>query len=159
MGVPGYVDPEHGWLPTTPRDQSCAICSNRDVIWLHPLAADSIRFRVYGKTHTLPTFWTLCDSCENLYVAGKDEMLVQRMSRIHGHWFWESPQDILETIRKPPQRQRRRLGLRNQPVRRIHPSHHLAIRQLPQIRALPHAGEVGRRGTRHAHRRPVATTK
>jgi hypothetical protein len=78
---PGYVDPEYGWLPSTPDGQSCAICGEANVVWLHPLAKDKVRFRVYGKQHTLPTFWTLCEHCERLYAAGIDVELVDLMIR------------------------------------------------------------------------------
>jgi hypothetical protein len=34
---------------------------------------------VYGKGHTLPTFWTLCERCESLYAAGVDDKLIELM--------------------------------------------------------------------------------
>lgn len=77
---PGYEDPQLGWLPTTPRDQSC-LCGDQSVVWLHPLASDKVRYREYGKGHRLPTFWTLCERCESLYNAGADDELVDLMQR------------------------------------------------------------------------------
>ena len=32
-------------------------------------------------TSTLPTFWTLCERCESLYLAGADSELVELMQR------------------------------------------------------------------------------
>ena len=29
--------------------------------------------RAYGKGHTLPGFWTTCESCERRYAAGEDD--------------------------------------------------------------------------------------
>lgn len=78
---PGYEDPQLGWLPTTARDQSCSLCGDESVVWLHPLASDKVQYREYGKGHTLPTFWTLCERCESFYTAGADDKLVDLMQR------------------------------------------------------------------------------
>jgi hypothetical protein len=71
-----------GWVdgaPTLSTDHSCAICGRGDVVWVHPLDAAKVRYRAWGKGHTLPTFWALCDGCEDLYRVGDDETLVARM--------------------------------------------------------------------------------
>jgi hypothetical protein len=77
--VPGYVDPVLGWLPTTTRDQSCSVCGEDSVSWLHPLDPGKVEYREYGKGRTLPSFWTLCARCEDLYAAGADDELVALM--------------------------------------------------------------------------------
>lgn len=98
--VPGYLDPHHGWLPSGPEDQSCAICSSAPVEWLHPLNSATGFHREYGKGQTLPSFWTLCLSCESLYRAGDNAALVAVMQR-SGHWFCANDEDVEERIRKP----------------------------------------------------------
>jgi hypothetical protein len=77
-------DPEYplGWLdglPTSGRDQSCAICGNQAVAWVHRLDPDDARFRLWGKGHTLPTFWTLCRSCEDRHDAADHAGLAEVM--------------------------------------------------------------------------------
>jgi|ERR1700710_904553 len=72
---PGWVD----GLPTSGRDQSCAICGDRKVAWVHRLDADDVRFRMHGKGYTLPTFWTLCQPCEDIYSAGDHTAIAQTM--------------------------------------------------------------------------------
>ena len=89
-----------GWVdgaPTSGRDQSCAFCESPVVRWVHPLAADLVTYRVYGKGHTLPTFWALCERCESLYVAGDDPSLLRLMVASDA-WQWETAADIDETI-------------------------------------------------------------
>jgi hypothetical protein len=80
----GRGDPEDppGWvdgLPTSGRDQSCAICQSPTVAWVHRLDPDDARFRLWGKGHTLPSFWTLCSSCENLHSVGDHTTLAATM--------------------------------------------------------------------------------
>jgi hypothetical protein len=94
--TPEWVD----GAPTNGRDQSCALCCSWDVAWVHRLASDLVQYRVYGKGHTLPTFWMLCDRCERSYAAGDDEALVRVMKSSDG-WFWQTGEDITETVRKP----------------------------------------------------------
>jgi hypothetical protein len=72
------------WLPTSARDQSCAVCGDDRVTWLHPLAKDLVEIRVNNSGYTLPTFWTLCDGCESFYAAGKDDQLRTRMQQPDG---------------------------------------------------------------------------
>lgn len=65
---PGWVD----GAPTSGIGQLCAFCGTREVAWVHPLASDLVTYRVYGKGHTLPNFWALCDRCEgNLRGGGR----------------------------------------------------------------------------------------
>src|SRR3954464_14187367 len=74
-------DPQ-GWVdgaPTSGIGQSCAFCGTRDVAWVHPLARDLVTYPEYGKMHTLPTFWSLCDRCEEVYASGDDNAAVQLM--------------------------------------------------------------------------------
>jgi hypothetical protein len=96
-------DDPTGWIngvPTSGHDQSCAICGALDVVWVHPLDPERVRYREYGKGHRLPTFWCLCDPCEQLHRAGYDQNLVELMKAAPG-WYWESPADIDECLRQP----------------------------------------------------------
>ncbi len=90
-----------GWLdgaPTSGIGQSCAFCGTRDVAWIHRLSPELVGYRVYGKGHTLPTFWTLCDGCEQLYESGDDEAAVQVM---RSSWLPVADEDVTECIRQP----------------------------------------------------------
>jgi hypothetical protein len=93
---PGWVD----GMPTTSWGQSCAICRTADGAWIHPLDPGLVRYREYDKGHTLPGFWALCQRCEELYLAGQDDDLVEIMKSAPG-WLWDSPRDIDECLRKP----------------------------------------------------------
>jgi hypothetical protein len=101
-----YVGPpEHppGWVdgvPTSGRGQSCVFCGGPRVAWVHPLNSGLVQYQAYGKGHTLPTFWTLCERCESVYRAGDDEVAVELM-KVHMEGFWETDDDVEETIRKP----------------------------------------------------------
>jgi hypothetical protein len=101
-----YVGPrEHppGWVdgaPTSGRGQSCVFCGGSTVAWVHPLTSGLVRYQAYGKGPTLPTFWTLCERCEGVYRAGDDEVSVELM-KVHMEGFWETDDDVEETIRKP----------------------------------------------------------
>ena len=101
MDGPDEADPE-GWVagaPTNGRGQSCAFCG-REVAWVHPLASDLVAYREYGKGHTLPTFWALCDRCEGIYSSGDVDAAVEVM-RSSDVWSWVSVEDVAECIRKP----------------------------------------------------------
>lgn len=100
--VPGWLHPQFGWLPNGPEQQSCAICASPSVEWVHPLNPDSVKYRVYGKGHTLPTFWTLCSACESIYQAGDDSALVEIM-KASGHSYSETEEGIEQSIRQPLQ--------------------------------------------------------
>lgn len=86
--------------PTSGRDQSCAFCATQDVAWVHPLARDLVAYCVYGKGHTLPTFWVLCDRCEQMYAAGDVDAAVQVMRSSDG-WSWVADEEVAECIRQP----------------------------------------------------------
>lgn len=87
-------------LPTSARDQTCAFCGGEPVAWVHPLDPDRVTFRVYGKGHTLPTFWTLCDRCEQLYQSGDVEATVE-LSKAAQSDSWASERDVDEIVRQP----------------------------------------------------------
>jgi len=91
---PGWVD----GAPTSGIGQSCAFCGTRDVAWVHPLARDLLAYREYGKGHTLPTFWALCDRCERVYASGDDDAAVEVM---RSYRSWVTDEDVAECIRKP----------------------------------------------------------
>ena len=79
--------------------RSCAFCGSRDVVWSHRLAEDLVAYREYGKAHTLPASWALCDRCEGLYASGDDDAAVEVM-RSSG-WSWVADADVAESIRQP----------------------------------------------------------
>jgi ribosomal protein S14 len=70
---------EQTGLPTTNRDQSCAFCGRSRPLFVHRFHLSSIRFRAYGRGRTLPTFWTVCERCEELVINGNDEELLLLM--------------------------------------------------------------------------------
>jgi hypothetical protein len=72
---PGWV----GGAPTDPTGHSCAVCGARDVVWVHLLDDNKVRFSLRGQGQTLSTYWALCDRCEALLQAGDDEGLVELM--------------------------------------------------------------------------------
>jgi hypothetical protein len=85
--------------PTSRHAQSCAFCGH-EVAWVHPLASDLVAYREYGKGHTLPTFWALCDRCEGIYASGDVDAAVEVM-RASDAWSWVAVEDVDECIRKP----------------------------------------------------------
>lgn len=84
--------------PTSGIGQSCAFCGTRDVAWVHPLARDRLTYRQYGRGHTLPTFWALCERCEGVYTSGDDDAAVDVM---RSHWPNAGDEDVAECIRTP----------------------------------------------------------
>ena len=66
---------------------------------MHPLAADSLTYREYGKQHTLPTFWFLCEHCEQLHVAGDVAAMVAAMRG--SEWSWVEDDDAVECVLQP----------------------------------------------------------
>ncbi|MDQ1554740.1 MAG: hypothetical protein QOK46_1818 [Microbacteriaceae bacterium] len=95
------VDPP-GWVdgaPTSGHDQSCALCGSAEVALVHPLEASLVTHRQYGKGHRLPTFWALCQSCEDLYQDRADVQIVEIMKSSAG-WFWDFDDDVSERIQK-----------------------------------------------------------
>lgn len=98
-----HQDPP-GWLdgaPTSGEGGMCVFCGSANVAWMHPLDRNNIQYRAYGKGHTLPTYWTLCEQCEQIYQTGDDDAAINAMKN---HWIWH---DIDESIRKPLQTFRR----------------------------------------------------
>ena len=85
--------------PRVAPTQSCAFCGGADVVWVHPLATDRVQFRRFGKDDTLPSFWALCESCEQLYQDGEDDQLIALMKRAGG-WIWQGA-DVEDVLRKP----------------------------------------------------------
>jgi hypothetical protein len=79
--------------------QSCAFCGSRDVVWAHPLAEELVAYREYGKGHTMPTLWALCDGCEEIYASGDDDKAVTLMRS--SAWSWVADEDVAECIRQP----------------------------------------------------------
>jgi hypothetical protein len=78
-GVPADECSEDTWFPATNRDQSCAFCGRSRPRFAHRLDPKRVQFRVYDKGWTLPGFWTVCDSCEELVANGNDEELLRLM--------------------------------------------------------------------------------
>jgi hypothetical protein len=76
------------------------LCGTKDVAWIHPLASDPVAYREYGKGHTLPTFWALCDRCERIYASGDADAAVEVMRPSDG-WSWVADEDVAECIRQP----------------------------------------------------------
>jgi hypothetical protein len=79
--------------------QSCAFCGSHGVVWVHPLAEDLVGYREYGKGHTLPSFWALCERCEGVYRTGDVDAAVEVMRS--SAWSGVEDDDVAECIRKP----------------------------------------------------------
>jgi hypothetical protein len=88
-------------LPTKSTNQSCAFCAAEQPQWIHPLDPRLVQYRVYGKGHTLPTFWTVCTRCENLYQRGLDDDLIEVMTSGPLEWSWVQSTDIAECVAQP----------------------------------------------------------
>ena len=89
---------------------------------MHPFDRGRLRFRSYGREHTLPTFWTVCDGCELLVRSGDDDALVVRMTQSYGGGDdapAQSPGQVAEQVRQPLEAFRRAdLGARPFPTER-----------------------------------------
>lgn len=91
-----------GWVdgaPSSGTGQSCAFCGTREVAWVHPLASGLVTYRVYGKGHTLPSFWVLCDRCEGIYATEDEDAAVEMMRS--SDWSWVAEEDVAECVQKP----------------------------------------------------------
>jgi hypothetical protein len=86
-------------MPTTGTGQSCALCGSPEVVWIHPLDRDLLTYQVIGKGQTLPTFWTLCGRCEEIYQSGDDDGAVAVMHA--STWSWVADNEVTECIGKP----------------------------------------------------------
>jgi hypothetical protein len=93
---PGWVD----GAPTSSEGQSCAFCGQDDVTWVHPLDGERLTYRVHGKGHTLPAFWTLCDRCEQLHASEDVDAAVEVM-RSSSPWSWVADEDVAECLHRP----------------------------------------------------------
>ena len=96
-----WIDPPD-WqdgAPTSGRNQSCAFCGDPSVRWVHPMAQDRVQYRVYGKGHTLPHFWMLCDRCEGVYASGDDDAAIELMLTSNS-WSLNA-EHVDEAIRQP----------------------------------------------------------
>lgn len=94
-----WEEPE-GWVdgaPTSAKDQYCAFCAAEDVTWVHPLDSAKVAYRAWGNGYTLPSFWALCERCEQLYQDGDDEGIVAVQVAADA----TRGEDIGEDIRKP----------------------------------------------------------
>jgi hypothetical protein len=96
VDYPGWVD----GAPTSSAEQTCAFCGGSPIDWVHPLAPGLVEYRVYGKGHTLPSFWGLCDSCEQTYRSGDDVPVID-LIRSAGAWAWVADDDVAECIGQP----------------------------------------------------------
>jgi hypothetical protein len=96
---PAVTGPE-GYLPTGSAGQSCAFCWSTEVPWIHPLDTELVSYRQFGKGHTLPHFWTLCDPCELLYRSGDDGAIVDVILGSE-RWRGTPPLDVDEEVRQP----------------------------------------------------------
>jgi hypothetical protein len=79
--------------------QGCAFCGSSDAVWIHPLAAGLVTYREYGKGYTLPSWWALCQRCEDLYSSGDDDAAVAVMRS--SAWDWVEDEDVDECLRQP----------------------------------------------------------
>jgi hypothetical protein len=89
-----------GGLPSRSTNQSCALCGADSPQWIHPLDPNRVRYRVFGKGHTLPTFWCLCSRCERLYQRGLDEDLIDIMTS-SPEWAQFDEAYIAECVAQP----------------------------------------------------------
>ena len=89
-----------GGLPTRSLHQNCAFCGADKPRWIHPLDAGKVQYRVFGKGHTLPTFWCVCSRCERLYERGLDEELI-RVMRAELEWGQFSEAHVSECVEQP----------------------------------------------------------
>lgn len=101
--VPSGPTPEpDGWVdgaPTSGKHEHCAMCGNEPVAWVHPFAEESRRFLRWGKGHTLPQHWILCEWCETVSAEGDDETLLSIM-RNHQASTMDDSEDAVESLRQ-----------------------------------------------------------
>ena len=100
FGGTWWENPAEEYLPTDSTGQSCAFCWSTEVPWVHPLDQALVRYRQFGRGHTLPHFWTLCDPCEQLYRSGDDDAIVAVLFG-SDRWLEFPPPDVDEEVRKP----------------------------------------------------------
>ena len=90
--------PTKDGLPLTNEDQGCAFCGDQAPTWVHPLDPTKIAFRTANGTSTLPTFWTVCQRCEELVASGASDELAL-LSFQHEHDSLSEAQQVVEVFR------------------------------------------------------------
>jgi hypothetical protein len=83
-----YGAPFVDGLPVTTRDQSC-FCGAAPTA-VSRIASESREFQVAGKGYTLPSFITLCDTCEELRDRGDAAELTARRLDAGSDGSWET---------------------------------------------------------------------
>lgn len=76
--------PTRDGLPLTNEDQACAFCGDEAPSWVHPLDPRKTEFRTAKGMSMLPTFWTVCRSCEELLASGTYDQLARVIVRASG---------------------------------------------------------------------------
>lgn len=69
--------PTEDGLPLTNEDQFCSFCDDKAPTWVHPFEENKTAFQTEWGTSTLPTFWTVCQRCEELVGEGQDAELAR----------------------------------------------------------------------------------
>jgi hypothetical protein len=64
-------------LPLTNEDQFCAFCDYKAPTWVHRFDRKKTTFQTESGGSTLPTFWTVCQRCEELVDDGDDAELAR----------------------------------------------------------------------------------
>lgn len=91
------------------RFSECAFCGQRAAKWVHDLDRTKTDFRKFGKSHTLPDWWGLCQLCEDAYRSGDEDRSVARMMLRDSEWniYRHMAEraginfDLEENVRKP----------------------------------------------------------
>lgn len=87
----------------------CSFCGRERPVWLHTMDPAETRFRMYGRGHTLGSWWALCQVCEDAYQSGDEDRAVGRMMVLDSQWNidWHMAErtgttfDLEESVRKP----------------------------------------------------------
>jgi hypothetical protein len=90
-----------GWVdgaPTSGEFEHCAMCGDKPVAGVHPLAADARQYLLDGKGQTLPHYWMLCEWCESVSADGDDEALL-RIMRPHQAFHIDDDDDPIGYLR------------------------------------------------------------
>lgn len=69
--------PTQDGLPLTNEDQTCSFCDDGAPTWVHPLDESKTKFETVRGNSTLPSFWTVCQRCEQLIDGGQDDELAR----------------------------------------------------------------------------------
>ncbi len=93
--LPGYLDR----APLSGRYEHCAMCGERPVGWVHPIAEDRAAFfRPDGGPAMLAPFWATCEWCEALYREDDEDALVSLMGRWQGFTI-EDQDEAIDWVR------------------------------------------------------------